>query len=66
MGKKSAVKDEDLKLSKKDERKVQKLSSQREYHAARNEKEEVAKIQSQIDKVWADARAKEASEGLLA
>jgi len=56
MGKKNKVEEEEFKLGKKDQKKVTKLASQKEYHFIRGEKEEVVKIQTQIDKIVADAK----------
>jgi hypothetical protein len=48
------------KLSRKEQKKVDKLSAQIPYHEGRSEKEEVAKIKGRIDAIW--AKAKEAYE----
>jgi len=47
---------EEFKLNKKDEKKVQKLQSQIEFHAIRGEKAEVEKLRSQIEKITADGK----------
>lgn len=53
MGKKQQ---EEFQLNKKDEKKVQKLNSQIEYHSSRGEKEEAEKLRSQIEKIIADGK----------
>lgn len=60
MGKsKAPKKEEELTLSKKDQKKVTKLEAQIPYHEGRGNKEEVEKIKSQIDAIW--TKAKEAA-----
>eukprot|EP00537_Pseudo-nitzschia_pungens_P000354 CAMPEP_0172359324 /NCGR_PEP_ID=MMETSP1060-20121228/3540_1 /TAXON_ID=37318 /ORGANISM="Pseudo-nitzschia pungens, Strain cf. cingulata" /LENGTH=78 /DNA_ID=CAMNT_0013080923 /DNA_START=221 /DNA_END=456 /DNA_ORIENTATION=+ len=65
MGKpKNQKKEEDLTLSKKDKKKVDKLQSQIPYHEGRGNKEEVQKIKDQIEKIW--TKTKEAYEAQFA
>jgi hypothetical protein len=53
MGKpKKQFKEEELTLSKKDQKKVSKLEAQIPYHEGRNNKEEVIKIKQQVADIW--------------
>jgi len=56
MGKPKSKKDEDITLSKKDQKKVAKLESQIPYHEGRGNQEEVDKIKEQIGAIWTKAR----------
>jgi len=56
MGGKKIIKDDAIKLSKKDNKKVTKLTSQVPYHEGRGEKEEVEKIKQQIEAIWQRTR----------
>lgn len=49
-------KEEELKLSKKDQKKVDKLTAQVPYHEGRGNKEEVTKIKEQVEAIWQKAR----------
>eukprot|EP00551_Chaetoceros_affinis_P002842 CAMPEP_0203633810 /NCGR_PEP_ID=MMETSP0088-20131115/865_1 /ASSEMBLY_ACC=CAM_ASM_001087 /TAXON_ID=426623 /ORGANISM="Chaetoceros affinis, Strain CCMP159" /LENGTH=64 /DNA_ID=CAMNT_0050487263 /DNA_START=131 /DNA_END=325 /DNA_ORIENTATION=- len=61
-GKKNKSKaEEEFKLNKKDQKKVDKLTSQIPYHEGRGNKEEVEKIKDQVAKIWEKARAAEAA-----
>eukprot|EP00580_Thalassiosira_gravida_P002238 CAMPEP_0201599106 /NCGR_PEP_ID=MMETSP0492-20130828/695_1 /ASSEMBLY_ACC=CAM_ASM_000837 /TAXON_ID=420259 /ORGANISM="Thalassiosira gravida, Strain GMp14c1" /LENGTH=60 /DNA_ID=CAMNT_0048061633 /DNA_START=205 /DNA_END=387 /DNA_ORIENTATION=- len=55
MGRKQP-KEEVLTLSKKDKKKVDKLTSQIPYHQGRGNMEEVTKIKGQIDSIWEKAK----------
>jgi len=55
MGRKQP-KEEELTLSKKDKKKVDKLTAQIPYHQGRGNMEEVTKIKEQIDSVWEKAK----------
>eukprot|EP00579_Thalassiosira_antarctica_P000315 CAMPEP_0201866956 /NCGR_PEP_ID=MMETSP0902-20130614/1365_1 /ASSEMBLY_ACC=CAM_ASM_000551 /TAXON_ID=420261 /ORGANISM="Thalassiosira antarctica, Strain CCMP982" /LENGTH=60 /DNA_ID=CAMNT_0048392035 /DNA_START=41 /DNA_END=223 /DNA_ORIENTATION=- len=55
MGKK-IQKEEELTLSKKEQKKVDKLTAQIPYHEGRSNKEEVTKIKGQIESIWAKAK----------
>lgn len=48
--------EEKLKLSKKEQKKVDKLSAQIPYHEGRSEAEQVTKIRGRIDAIWAKAK----------
>eukprot|EP00536_Pseudo-nitzschia_multiseries_P013409 jgi/Psemu1/309950/fgenesh1_kg.572_\ len=63
MGKPKTPKQEELTLSKKDQKKVTKLESQIPYHEGRGNKEEVQKIKDQIAGIW--TKTKEAYEASL-
>eukprot|EP00577_Skeletonema_sp_RCC1716_P028864 CAMPEP_0113394826 /NCGR_PEP_ID=MMETSP0013_2-20120614/12777_1 /TAXON_ID=2843 ORGANISM="Skeletonema costatum, Strain 1716" /NCGR_SAMPLE_ID=MMETSP0013_2 /ASSEMBLY_ACC=CAM_ASM_000158 /LENGTH=60 /DNA_ID=CAMNT_0000278815 /DNA_START=127 /DNA_END=309 /DNA_ORIENTATION=+ /assembly_acc=CAM_ASM_000158 len=52
-------KDEEITLSKKDQKKVDKLTAQIPYHEGRGNKEEVEKIKAQVDAIW--VKTKEAA-----
>eukprot|EP00571_Detonula_confervacea_P014041 CAMPEP_0172311260 /NCGR_PEP_ID=MMETSP1058-20130122/14378_1 /TAXON_ID=83371 /ORGANISM="Detonula confervacea, Strain CCMP 353" /LENGTH=64 /DNA_ID=CAMNT_0013024389 /DNA_START=95 /DNA_END=289 /DNA_ORIENTATION=- len=62
MGKKQQPKEEDLTLSKKEQKKVDKLSAQIPYHEGRGNKEEVTKIKEQVDAIWTKAKAAHAAQ----
>mmetsp|Transcript_20052 Transcript_20052/g.30390 ORF Transcript_20052/g.30390 Transcript_20052/m.30390 type:complete len:140 (+) Transcript_20052:75-494(+) len=47
---------EELTLSKKEQKKVDKLSAQIPYHQGRGNMEEVTKIKGQIDSIWEKAK----------
>eukprot|EP00571_Detonula_confervacea_P015540 CAMPEP_0172309620 /NCGR_PEP_ID=MMETSP1058-20130122/10264_1 /TAXON_ID=83371 /ORGANISM="Detonula confervacea, Strain CCMP 353" /LENGTH=60 /DNA_ID=CAMNT_0013022279 /DNA_START=90 /DNA_END=272 /DNA_ORIENTATION=- len=55
---------EELTLSKKEQKKVDKLSAQIPYHEGRGNKEEVTKIKERVDAIW--IKAKEAHEAQFA
>eukprot|EP00542_Grammatophora_oceanica_P015601 CAMPEP_0194028064 /NCGR_PEP_ID=MMETSP0009_2-20130614/2094_1 /TAXON_ID=210454 /ORGANISM="Grammatophora oceanica, Strain CCMP 410" /LENGTH=62 /DNA_ID=CAMNT_0038667327 /DNA_START=83 /DNA_END=271 /DNA_ORIENTATION=- len=55
-GKKKSKMDEEIKLSKKDQKKVDKLTAQIPYHEGRGNKDEVTKIKEQIDSIWQKTR----------
>eukprot|EP00584_Thalassiosira_punctigera_P014496 CAMPEP_0172572770 /NCGR_PEP_ID=MMETSP1067-20121228/135849_1 /TAXON_ID=265564 ORGANISM="Thalassiosira punctigera, Strain Tpunct2005C2" /NCGR_SAMPLE_ID=MMETSP1067 /ASSEMBLY_ACC=CAM_ASM_000444 /LENGTH=60 /DNA_ID=CAMNT_0013365357 /DNA_START=126 /DNA_END=308 /DNA_ORIENTATION=+ len=55
MGRKQK-KEEELTLSKKDQKKVDKLTAQLPYHEGRGNMEEVTKIKGQIESIWEKAR----------
>eukprot|EP00977_Amphora_coffeiformis_P001768 scaffold351_cov148-Amphora_coffeaeformis.AAC.13 len=59
MAKTKKAADIEVKLSKKDQKKVDKLQAQIPFHESRGNKDEVAKIQQQIDDLW--SKAKEAA-----
>jgi len=56
MGPKKKQQEEEITLSKKDNKKVTKLESQIPYHEGRGNKEEVAKIKQQIEDIWQKTR----------
>ncbi|KAL3816933.1 hypothetical protein ACHAXA_009793 [Cyclostephanos tholiformis] len=56
MGGKKAPKQEELTLSKKDQKKVDKLEAQIPYHEGRGNLEEVTKIKDQVASIWEKAR----------
>ena len=56
MGKSKKQAEIEVTLSKKEQKKVDKLQSQIPYHEGRGDKEQAAKIQEQIDSIWAKAR----------
>jgi|EP00670_Eutreptiella_braarudii_P004794 hypothetical protein len=56
MGKKNVEKDEEVKLDKKQQKKVSKLQSEIEYHTVRGEKEEAAKKAIQVENIMAEAK----------
>lgn len=58
MAKKQA-KAEEVTLSKKDQKKVDKLEAQIPYHEGRGNLDEVTKIKDQVEAIW--AKAKEAT-----
>ncbi|KAL7442426.1 hypothetical protein ACHAXM_008528 [Skeletonema potamos] len=49
-------KEEEVTLSKKDQKKVDKLTAQIPYHEGRGNKEEVEKIKAQVDAIWQKTR----------
>ncbi|KAL7449047.1 hypothetical protein ACHAWC_002014 [Mediolabrus comicus] len=49
-------KEEEITLSKKDQKKVQKLEAQIPYHEGRGNKEEVEKIKAQVEAIWTKTR----------
>ena len=51
------VVEEEITLSKKDQKKVAKLEAQIPYHQGRGDMEEVEKIKGQVEVLWAKARA---------
>ncbi|KAL7493135.1 hypothetical protein ACHAWT_006733 [Skeletonema menzelii] len=53
---KKQQKEEEITLSKKDQKKVDKLTAQIPYHEGRGNKEEVEKIKAQVDAIWAKTR----------
>jgi hypothetical protein len=55
-GKKNSKADEEIKLSKKDQKKVTKLEAQIPYHEGRGNKEEVEKIRQQVASIWEKTR----------
>jgi len=55
MGRKQP-KEEELTLSKKEKKKVDKLTAQIPYHQGRGNMEEVTKIKGQIDSIWEKAK----------
>ncbi|KAL9178633.1 hypothetical protein ACHAXT_001971 [Thalassiosira profunda] len=55
MGRKQQ-KEEEITLSKKDQKKVDKLTAQIPYHEGRGNKEEVAKIKEQVEAIWEKTR----------
>jgi len=55
MGRKQP-KEEELTLSKKDKKKVDKLTAQIPYHQGRGNMEGVTKIKEQIDSIWEKAK----------
>eukprot|EP00553_Chaetoceros_curvisetus_P003776 CAMPEP_0204612404 /NCGR_PEP_ID=MMETSP0717-20131115/494_1 /ASSEMBLY_ACC=CAM_ASM_000666 /TAXON_ID=230516 /ORGANISM="Chaetoceros curvisetus" /LENGTH=61 /DNA_ID=CAMNT_0051624477 /DNA_START=65 /DNA_END=250 /DNA_ORIENTATION=- len=59
MGKNKSNKQEEIKLSKKDAKKVAKLEAMIPYHEGRKNDEEVTKLKEQIASIW--EKAKEAS-----
>jgi hypothetical protein len=55
-GKKNSKADDELKLSKKDQKKVDKLLAQIPYHEGRGNKDEVEKIKEQVESIWQKTR----------
>ena len=49
-------KEEEVQLSKKDQKKVEKLEAQIPYHEGRGNKEEAEKIRGQVAAIWQKAR----------
>jgi len=49
-------KEEEITLSKKDQKKVDKLEAQIPYHEGRGNKEEVEKIKQQVAAIWTKTR----------
>jgi hypothetical protein len=56
MGGKKAEKVEEFKLSKKDQKKVDKLQAQIPYHEGRKNQVEADKCKEQIEAIWVKAR----------
>lgn len=56
-GKKNSKSDDEITLSKKDKKKVDKLQSQIPYHEGRGNKEEVEKIKQQVEDIWERTKA---------
>mmetsp|Transcript_46048 Transcript_46048/g.55425 ORF Transcript_46048/g.55425 Transcript_46048/m.55425 type:complete len:131 (-) Transcript_46048:177-569(-) len=54
--KNKSMKEVEITLSKKDQKKVDKLSAQIPYHEGRNNKEEVEKIKNQVDAILTKTR----------
>ena len=50
------AKEPEITLSKKDQKKVDKLEAQIPYHEGRGNKEEVEKIKEQVAAIWAKTR----------
>ncbi|KAL7478383.1 hypothetical protein ACHAW6_004152 [Cyclotella cf. meneghiniana] len=53
---KKGAKQEEITLSKKDQKKVDKLEAQIPYHEGRGNLEEVTKIKEQVAAIWDKAR----------
>eukprot|EP00558_Chaetoceros_sp_UNC1202_P001437 CAMPEP_0197261412 /NCGR_PEP_ID=MMETSP1429-20130617/84534_1 /TAXON_ID=49237 /ORGANISM="Chaetoceros sp., Strain UNC1202" /LENGTH=62 /DNA_ID=CAMNT_0042725679 /DNA_START=33 /DNA_END=221 /DNA_ORIENTATION=- len=56
MGGKKNKQTEEIKLSKKDQKKVDKLSAMIPYHEGRKNDAEVAKIKEQVEAIWQKTR----------
>eukprot|EP00593_Proboscia_inermis_P001354 CAMPEP_0171294974 /NCGR_PEP_ID=MMETSP0816-20121228/3545_1 /TAXON_ID=420281 /ORGANISM="Proboscia inermis, Strain CCAP1064/1" /LENGTH=66 /DNA_ID=CAMNT_0011767271 /DNA_START=188 /DNA_END=388 /DNA_ORIENTATION=- len=54
--KNKSMKEVEITLSKKDKKKVDKLTAQIPYHEGRNNKEEVEKIKNQVESIWTKTR----------
>eukprot|EP00979_Chaetoceros_neogracilis_P003247 scaffold575_cov158-Chaetoceros_neogracile.AAC.2 len=52
MGKNNTKKEEEITLSKKDQKKVFKLTAMIPYHEGRRNDAEVAKIKEQVESIW--------------
>jgi|EP00590_Aulacoseira_subarctica_P002234 hypothetical protein len=55
-GNKKSKAEEEVVLSKKDQKKVSKLEAQIPYYLGRNQPEEVDKVKEQIADIWAKAK----------